>query len=305
MATHVHQVWLAGAYLADGHRTPKAWGRATCNWSGPEAARLVRLGAMLHRFPTAAGLAAEGRLGVAQMHALASVVANPRVRDHLDASEELLVGQATLLDFDDYVAFLAQWEALADQDGAHDSHERAHSHRRATAAVVGNQFLLDAFGGAANGAVMLEILNAFARSEWYADWEAGRGEHGDGMCPALMARTEAQRRFDALYAIFLKASAMDGDATGVAPTVNIIVSEELFHHHLEKMLGGQPDPVDPNNPNNRCETDTGVRIDPSDMLIAAAIGHVRRVVLDSASVVIDMGRKQRLFTGALRDAVML
>ncbi|MDP2290049.1 MAG: hypothetical protein Q8M22_02605, partial [Actinomycetota bacterium] len=39
MATHVHRVSLAGAYLADGHRTVKAWGRATCNWSGPEAAR--------------------------------------------------------------------------------------------------------------------------------------------------------------------------------------------------------------------------------------------------------------------------
>ena len=49
-----------------------------------------------------------------------------------------LLVATTLLDFDDYVMFLSQWEALADQDGAHDSHERAHSRRRATAVVVGN-----------------------------------------------------------------------------------------------------------------------------------------------------------------------
>ena len=38
------------------------------------------------------------------------------------------------------------------------------------------------------------------------------------------------------------------------------------------------------------------------MLAAALAGHVRRVVLDSASVVIDMGRRQRLFTGNSRTA---
>jgi hypothetical protein len=41
------------------------------------------------------------------------------------------------------------------------------------------------------------------------------------------------------------------------------------------------------------------------MLVAAAMGHVRRVVLDSDGVVLDMGRKQRLFTGALREAVLM
>ena len=34
-------------------------------------------------------------------------------------------------------------------------------------------------------------------------------------------------------------------------------------------------------------------------------GHVRRVVVDSAGVVIDLGRRQRLFTGAAREAAKL
>ena len=38
---------------------------------------------------------------------------------------------------------------------------------------------------------------------------------------------------------------------------------------------------------------------------AAFAGHVRRVVFDSAGVVIDMGRKRRLFAGSAREAVFL
>lgn len=96
---------------------------------------------------------------------------------------------------------------------------------------------------------------------------------------------------------------MDGDATGSSPVVNIVVSEEVFLHHMEKVMSGDPGPVDPNDDRNRCETTAGVRIDPYEMLIAAGLGHVRRVVLDSKSVVIDMGRKQRLFIGRPRAAM--
>lgn len=92
MAMHLYRVSLAGAYRVDGHRTPKSWGRATHNWSSGEAGRLVKLGAMLARFQSAARLAVEGRMGVAQM---------------------------------------------------------------------------------------LEILSAFAKSEWFADWDTGRAQWGD------------------------------------------------------------------------------------------------------------------------------
>ncbi len=40
-------------------------------------------------------------------------------------------------------------------------------------------------------------------------------------------------------------------------------------------------------------------------MLAALHGHVRRVVLDSAGNVIDLGRRRRLFEGAAREAVFL
>ncbi len=304
LATLVNRVESAGAFGSDGHRSGKAWGRATCNWSGGEAARFVKTGRMLARFESAATAAAAGEIGVAQMHALGQSVANPRVAEHLAASEELLVSQASVLDYDDYVTMLAHWEALADSEGAHGDHERAHRDRRAHMSIVGERFYLDANGGAAAGVELMEVFEQFCRSEWLADWEAGVQLHGDAMVPSLMERTDAQRRFDALKAIF-GAAAVSGQSPTGEPVVNIVVGYELFEHHLRRALGERPAPLDPNNPAHRCETADGVVIDPYDMLVAAALGQVRRIVMDSAGVVVDVGRKQRLFTGALRDAVML
>ena len=305
VATFLHTVASVGAHLEDKHRTPKAWGVAACNWSDAEAGRLVKTGRMLATFESAVTLVEADELGVAQMHALASVVANPRVQEHLADGEARLVREAVSLDYADYLTFLNSWVAAADPDGTHQSAERAHDGRRAHVGVVGNECFLDAQGGATAGVQLKEILDAFAHSEWLADWDEGVGQHGEGMCPGLMSRTDAQRRFDALLAIFHAAAGMSGDATGTAVTVNLLVGLEAFEHHLEEALGGNPTPLDPNDPFTRCETDSGVVVDPYDLLIAAATGHVRRVVLDSTGVVVDMGRKQRLFTGAMREAVLL
>ena len=139
-------------------------------------------------------------------------------------------------------------------------------------------------------------------AEFLADWEAGVAIHGERMSASLMARTERQRRFDAMLAVFA-AAAGSGVLANFEPTVNILWDQASFEHTLEKALGGSPEPLDPSVP-HRCETADGVQLDPFDVLVAAAVGHVRRVVLDSAGVVVDLGRKQRLFTGPLREILL-
>jgi len=54
-----------------------------------------------------------------------------------------------------------------------------------------------------------------------------------------------------------------------------------------------------------CETTDGITVAPIELPTAQLAGHVRRVVLDSSSVVIDMGRRMRLFTGNARIAAHL
>ena len=69
VAMFVHAVASVGGHLDDAHRTPRAWGQSSCNWSHAEAGRLVRAGNTLTLFPSALALAQAGELGVAQLHA--------------------------------------------------------------------------------------------------------------------------------------------------------------------------------------------------------------------------------------------
>ncbi len=54
-----------------------------------------------------------------------------------------------------------------------------------------------------------------------------------------------------------------------------------------------------------CETAGGAPVDHHTLLTAALIGQIRRVITDSTGRVLDLGRRQRLFTGATREAVLL
>jgi hypothetical protein len=128
---------------------------------------------------------------------------------------------------------------------------------------------------------------------------------------AELPRTHAQRRFDALYEIFRIAGlVLDGhqrpSGSPAEPLVNLVVDATTFAEALRRCFGEDVDPVDPANVRTRrCETDRGVSVDPLDAVLAAALGRVRRVVLDADGRVTEVGRAQRLFRGALRDAVLL
>lgn len=55
----------------------------------------------------------------------------------------------------------------------------------------------------------------------------------------------------------------------------------------------------------RSGTVDGRHVDPTEIVAATLVGHIRRVVYGADGVVIDVGRTQRLFTGSRRLAVLL
>lgn len=57
--------------------------------------------------------------------------------------------------------------------------------------------------------------------------------------------------------------------------------------------------------NVRCETSTGIPLDPRTALRAMIRGQVRRVVIDAHDVVVNMGALRRCFTGKARTAAQL
>lgn len=281
------------AYREDGHRSVFTWARATCNWSHGTAKVVVQTGRLLDACAQVRRAAADATLGVDQLHVLVGLYANPRAREHFAGSVELLIGDARGLWFDDLMVVANRWQALADQDGAHAAHERAYAQRNARLSLVGAEAMLAAHGGVLAGTEMSEIFERFCDAEFLADWEQGLSNHGEAMCATLMARTAPQRRFDAVQAIF-RAAAASGVIGNTDPTVNVVVDLDTLQHHLNRATGVEVEPLDPATVHERrCETDRGDQLDPADVVAAALIGRVRRVVLDSAGVVVDLGRKRR------------
>src|SRR6185295_11862263 len=105
--------------------------------------------------------------------------------------------------------------------------------------IVDQRVYLDARGGVPAGVVIEEIFERFCRVEFDTDWDAGKAIWGERMNPSLLDRSAAQRRFDALLAIFT-AAAGSGVVGRVDPLVNIIVDQTTLEHHLTRLAGGDP-----------------------------------------------------------------
>ena len=153
-----------------------------------------------------------------------------------------------------------------------------------------------------------EIFQRFVDAEFVSDWADTVAAHGDAACAALMPRTHAQRRFDAFHHIFLAAASTPPAAQAPEPVVNIVVTLETLEAAVGQAVAGQaasPSRAASDPLWSRSETTNGTLLVPNDILAAALIGHIRRVVVDSAGVIIDLGRKRRLFTGNQRQAVLM
>jgi hypothetical protein len=307
LAVVVAEVERRGRYGVDGHRTVRGWLRAMGGWSGAQTVVRCRLARLVTALPACGEALHDGRLGVAQAVELANAAANPRCGDQLADVADVLVHQAAVLPFEDFRTCVRRWEALADSDGAHRSAEAAHERRRASVIELDGTLHVTATGGPVDAAVMGEIFARFCDAEFATDVAAARARYGDDAPISALARTDAQRRFDALRAIFDAAATAPIEGRTPEPVVNIVVDQVTFENHLARRgLIPMPDDLpDLSVLQRRCETSSGVALDPDTVLAAALHGWVRRVVLDSTGTVTDMGRRRRLFTGAAREAVRL
>jgi hypothetical protein len=110
-----------------------------------------------------------------------------------------------------------------------------------------------------------------------------------------------------LMVIFRGANTSPGDGTPAAATVNIVSDQHTFESAMAAHgLADEPRDLRPPDPTwARCETTSGTPLLPDDVASAALGGWVRRVVVDSASVVTDLGHRRRCLTGAAAEAARL
>ena len=293
-------------FREDGHVSVRGWVKASIRAADVDVSHRVRTARLCRDVPVCHDELAAGRLGVAQVRELARANANPRCGDQLAAVIEPLVELAENAPHEVFARAVRQWERLADADGAHRDHESAHAGRSARMALVGDEGFLDARMGAAQFAQMKEVFERFSQAEFDAEWDQLRARLGDDACPAMLERSDAQRRADALATIFQRAAGADPTAKDPEPVVNIVIDQAVYEAQLAAMVTGEPVRFDPHDLAHQCcRTTTGVAVDPADAVAASLIGHVRRVVVDGDGVIIDLGRRSRTFTGSAREAAAL
>ncbi|GJM36858.1 MAG: hypothetical protein DHS20C19_02250 [Acidimicrobiales bacterium] len=297
------EVDRSGVYVSDGHSSAKVMVRH-CGRLSPGAAagreRGVRMSRELGEVFDALRC---GGLGVDYFDLLGRVWANPRVRDAMVDAQPWFLRLAARLSYADFEIEVRTWERYADEDGPEPANSRSHELRDFSLVQdpIGLGWTFAGGTGAMQGAQIAEILEHYISAERLSDWEKARAEHGDDANLSHLPRNERQRRADAFWQMCQDAAA---NPHSVVPEMvhNIVWHQETFEHAAARHAGTNPTPLAPTAV--ECRTLDGRPLDPTEAFATVFLDKLRRVVVDAAGVVIDLGRARR-FTGGARLAAQL
>lgn len=305
------QIDRRGLHRADGHASAKVVVRYHAKSSDAEALRRTRACRMLRDLEQLGAAWRAGSVGSCQVDRIARAHANPRARAWFVANEALVLEAAQTMGYRIFDLQVTDWERLADQDGTCDRSQQRHDNRDATLTQdYDGGWTLRAGCGSLQGAELRQILAKFLEAEVAADWAAARAEHGEDATAEQLPRTDNQRRFDALYKMFQRgASARANEPGGSVIVTNIVIDHATFEREVRRLFGTPEEAPEPPTAEEierfRCSTLDGNPVDPTETVASAMLGHIRRVVIGSDSVVTDLGRRSRCFTGAAQLAAKL
>ncbi len=276
----VEAIDRTGLYRTDGHHSAKIMVRHVAKLSGSEAAARARTARALRDLPETRAVFEAGRVGTCQVRRLARIHANPRVRDRLAGSEGRLLGYATGHDYRFFDEVATNWVRLADEDGTCEVNQANHERRNAhlwQGFDLG--WHLDAACGSLSGAEMKTIFDHFVDAEFRADWDKAKIDHGDATTKADLERTDGQRRFDALYAIFQRAAAAEPGGKAPEVVTNLVIDDATYERTLIALTTGTRPDADPDDESYRCSTLDGHPIEATEAVAASLLGKLRRVVV--------------------------
>ncbi|MEZ5408225.1 MAG: DUF222 domain-containing protein [Acidimicrobiales bacterium] len=307
----------------DGHRSVKAHACHVLKVSNGEAFRRAQAARALGDLPEVAAAFRSGLIGLDHVQVLARVQANPRIKGKVPVRQEKFLRWASEESFDDFKVKVLDWERVVDLNGGFKENNRNHDNRNARLIHNDIEKIWDLSGHFASdqGSRMREIFDHYVEMLRKADWAEARGRLGDAATITDLKRTEAQRRADALARIFDDAAGAPADTSAPAIVHNIVWSAEAYLG-LAELLGtdaAAPDThwsasltdlqaersgwCDPDR--YRCSTLDGMALEPVEQFFSSLANEIRRVIVNTKGVVIDLGRKARLFTGSARLAAQL
>ena len=278
---------LRKTWAADGAKSAAAWLAHRCHTSRVAMRRQVRTARRLRSMPLTAAALRAGRLDDQHVQVLGRLAASPRpeVAAAFAGAEEMLVGFATDLRFDDFERAVAYWQQHADPDGVEQESADGDAARYLHASVTFRGTVqIDGRLPSVAGAVFVEALERIESELFRADWADAKVVHGEQVLVEHLARTPAQRRADALVEMAKRAMATPAGGRKPDPLVTVLVGYETFAGRI-------------------CQLANGAVVTPGQVAPLLTEADIERVVFDAPSRVIDVGERRRFFRGALRRAI--
>jgi hypothetical protein len=268
------EVERRGVHTADGQLSTAAWLAHRHGISQGAAAAGMRVARALPEMPRVAAALAEGEISTAAVEEL--VRAREAAPGAFARSEETLVEQARSLSHRDLRVALGRWRQLADADGAARDEDERHA-RRAFTAVVGPDGMVRAGGelDPENGQYLITALRAKVDA-----WARSRTQD---------LRIPAQRRADALGEIcrewldVAERPRIGGERPHVVVTVDLAA------------LGARPE--------GRGVLEDVGPVTPEAARRLACDASITRVITDACSEPLEVGRKTKVVSAAIRRAV--
>ncbi len=323
-------------YYIDGHRDLAGFGRAQYRWADRDAKAHRDLERFCRTCPQVVDQLTIGRVGSAQAFLLARLSRAPRVGMYVAEQIDDFLEHAANLSYMAFEQYVTAWKYLMDQDGPDP--DRAHRNRKASLSQSGLSGMLNVEGPAVDHARLKVILAHFEEIEFQRDWAAAKQQWGEEVAVDRLARTVQQRRYDAFQEMVrhvalpklvdpdLPSDDSDdidaADDTDAAETdvetpeadgpveaiLNIVIDADTAVHGLEQLLGiSLMAPVrSPFGPGRAfCHTFDGDPIAARDAVLAGIAGKIRIILRGSDGLPVAMSSASRLFTGAVRDAVLM
>lgn len=274
------------SFEAEGAKTAAAYAAWKLPIPADEARLMVRCSRQLRTMPLVEALFSVGAISVDGVRQLAACqTLNP---DAYTEAEVDLVGMVLDLDANDSTDALKYWRQCADPDGNQKDAEKRYEKRdfNIVTAADGMELVkgqLDAI----TGGIVKTAWEAICTELFDADWADAKAIHGDDTAIGHLERTDAQRRADALRIMAERAAmvAPGSEEHGPRPLLTVVCGERAYL--------------------DLCETEAGTILDPHDLIRLFNRADFERVIFDGPSRVIDVGVRQRFYTGATRRAVQV
>lgn len=283
-ARAAHAFERRGSWALDGAKSAAAWLSSRCRVPIAAARRLTRFARSLRELPETTDALEEGRIATEHAERIARAAQGPR-REAMERDEAMLVSHAEELPFREFHKAVTYWEQLADPDGVEQAADAEAAGRRLhMSPLLQGSWAIDGAADAIRGTIIHDALARIEDELFEADWAEARAKHGDDVTVDLLARTPAQRRLDALVEMAIRAATAPKDGRRPRPLFTALCDYPTLSGRVLELANGTP-------------------LTPGQLAPWLTEAEIERVVFDGPSRVIDVGVKQRLFTGATRRAV--